>query len=181
MQRPLEIQNTNLENVLLFKPFIYEDFRGEFIELYRDDTYLEAIEERTGQKLDFIEDCMSISSRHVLRGIHGDNESWKIVNCLRGNVYVVIVNCNLEDSNFGKWQAFTLSEKNRAQILVPPKYGTAHLVLSEEAFWHYKFTTHYDPINRPQFSYRFDDAKFKIWWPIKDPILSKRDEGVKQK
>jgi dTDP-4-dehydrorhamnose 3,5-epimerase len=173
----MKVQKTTLKDVLLFRPDVFEDHRGQFIELYNTNTHAKLIEEKTGQSINFVEDCLSISSRHVLRGIHGDDETWKLVNCLRGSVYTVIVNCNLEDENFGKWESFTLSEKNRSQVLVPPKYGTAHLVLSDEAFWHYKFSTHYDPENLEQFTYRFDDPKFNIWWPIKDPILSKRDEG----
>lgn len=138
---------------------------------------MQAIEEATGKKISFVEDCMSTSRRHVLRGIHGDNETWKLVNVLKGSAYTVIVNCNPLDLNFGKWEAFTLSEDNRQQVLVPPNYGTAHLVMSDEVLWQYKFTTSgYQPAGRKQFTYRFDDPRFNIWWPVKNPILSDRDE-----
>ena len=67
-----------------------------------------------------------------------------------------------------------LSDVNRLQILVPPKYGNAHLILSDKAIFHYKQSTHYNPAK--QFTYKWNDPKFNIWWPIKNPILSQRDE-----
>jgi dTDP-4-dehydrorhamnose 3,5-epimerase len=77
-----------------------------------------------------------------------------------------------EDS--GKWQSFVLSDKNRQQVLVPPGYGNAHLVLSDTAIFHYKQSTYYEPSK--QFTYRWDEPRFGIWWPIKNPVLSQRDE-----
>ena len=53
-------------------------------------------------------------------------------------------------------------------------HGNGHLVLSEYDIYHYKQTEYYDPNN--QITIKWNNPKFKIWWPIKDPILSKRDE-----
>ena len=137
--------------------------------------YTKAIKETTGHTIRFIEDNMSTSSKHVLRGIHGDDKTWKLISCLKGNIYVVIVNCDKENGNFGEWESFTMSDKNRRQILMPPKFGTSHLVLSDEAFFHYKESEYYNPKVLKQFTYRYDDPRFKIWWPINNPILSERD------
>ena len=98
-----------------------------------------------------------------------------MISCLSGKFYIVIVNCDETSEDFGKWQSFILSEKNRKQLLVPPKYGNAHVVLSERAIFQYLQSTYYDPEKLKQFTYRFDDRKFNIWWPIKNPLLSKRD------
>lgn len=176
----MEVLSTNLKDVLLIKPHIHEDFRGQYIELYKDKDYREAIKEKTGQEINFVEDNLSTSSKGILRGIHGDDKTWKLISCLRGNIYVVVVDCDKESSNYGKWQSFDLSEKNRHQILVPPKYGLGHLVMSEEAFFHYKESEYYNPKTLKQFTYRFDDPLFKIWWPIKNPILSRRDDAISQ-
>jgi dTDP-4-dehydrorhamnose 3,5-epimerase len=56
---------------------------------------------------------------------------------------------------------------------VPPMYGNAHLILSDKAIFHYKQSTYYHP--KEQFTYKWNDPRFKISWPIKDPILSQRD------
>ena len=64
----MEISKTKLEGVLVIKPpTIFEDFRGTYVEIYNQDLYNEA-----GIKAKFIQDDISTSSKHVLRGIHGD-------------------------------------------------------------------------------------------------------------
>jgi dTDP-4-dehydrorhamnose 3,5-epimerase len=88
----------------------------------------------------------------------------------------VVVNNDKNSSQYMKWEAFTLSESNRHQILVPPKFGNGHLVLSEKAIFHYKQSTYY---NRDgQFTILWDDPDWKFWWPSKNPILSMRDSGL---
>ncbi len=166
----MEINRTKLEGVLLIKPpTVFEDFRGNYVELYNKELYMNA-----GIEANFMQDDISVSSKHVLRGIHGDSETWKLISCLYGRFYFVVVNCNKESPQFGQWQSFTLSDENRVQVLVPPKYGNAHLVLSDKAIFHYKQSSNYNPGS--QFTYKWDDPQFKIWWPIKSPILSQRDE-----
>ena len=167
----MQILKSQLEGVSLIKLDVFEDFRGQYVETYNQGLYNE-----NGIDVDFIQDDISVSSKNVLRGIHGDSETWKLISCLHGMFYLVVVNCDTESANFGKWQAFTLSEKNRQQVLVPPKHGNAHLVLSDSAIFHYKQSTYYD--RSKQFTYKWDDPKLNIWWPIKNPILSQRDEGV---
>jgi dTDP-4-dehydrorhamnose 3,5-epimerase len=165
----MEILKTKLEGVIIIKPPIFEDFRGEYVETYNERKYKEK-----GIACNFIQDDISISTRNVLRGIHGDAETWKLISCMFGRFYFVVVNCNTESPMFGKWQSFTLSDKNRWQILVPPKHGNAHFVLSETAIFHYKQTTYYNP--KGQFSYTWNDPRFNIWWPVKHPIVSRRDK-----
>ena len=172
----MEIKKTKLENVLLIKLDIFEDFRGTYTEIYNEKKYNELFSKYGIIDIRFVQDDISISSKHVLRGIHGDKRTWKLISCLKGKIYAVIVNCDKESKDFGKWESFILSESNGHQVLVPPKYGTSHLVLSDEAVFHYKQSTYYDPKNLKQFTYRYNDPKFNIWWPIKSPILSKRDQ-----
>jgi dTDP-4-dehydrorhamnose 3,5-epimerase len=168
----MEVSNTKLKGVLLIKLDVFEDFRGEYVE-----TYNEALYRENGIDVKFIQDDISVSSRNVLRGIHGDRETWKLISCLYGKFYLVVVNGDSKSSDFGKWQSFVLSDKNRMQVLAPPNYGNAHLVLSDTAIFHYKQSTYYD--RSKQFTYRWDDPRFNIWWPIKTPTLSKRDEDGK--
>ena len=165
----MDVKTTDLDGVLLIQPSVFEDFRGEYVETYNEDLY-----HNNGISVKFLQDDISVSARNVLRGIHGDARTWKLISCLYGKFYLVVVNCDKESPNFGKWQSFVLSDKNRHQVLVPPKHGNGHLVLSETAIFHYKQSTSYEPSS--QFTYKWDDPKLKLWWPVKNPILSRRDE-----
>ena len=167
----IEITKTNLDGVLLINPpTIFEDFRGSYIETYNKKLYKEA-----GIKDHFVQDDISISRKNVLRGLHGDEKTWKLISCLYGKLFISVVNCDMKSEHFGTWQTFTLSDSNRTQILVPPKHANGHLVISRQAIFHYKQSTYYDGVEN-QFTYRWDEPKFGIHWPIKDPILSMRDD-----
>ena len=165
----IEVSKTDLDGVLQIRPHVFEDFRGEYIETYNEAEYME-----NGIDVKFVQDDISVSTKNVLRGIHGDATTWKLISCHYGQFYLVVVNCDKESADFGKWESFVLSDKNRMQVLVPPKYGNGHLVLSDMTIFHYKQNTYYD--RSGQFTYKWDDKKFDIWWPVKNPVLSQRDE-----
>jgi dTDP-4-dehydrorhamnose 3,5-epimerase len=165
----ITISKTTLEGVLEITPSVFEDERGEFVETYNEELY-----RKHGIDITFVQDDISVSKKNVLRGIHGDSETWKLVSCLYGKLYFVVMQCDEKSKDFGKWQSFTLSDENRVQILLPPKYGNAYLVQSKEAIYGYKQSTYY--VHGQQFTYRWDDPKFQIAWPITNPILSKRDK-----
>lgn len=166
----IEIVETDLRDVLLIKCEIFKDHRGEYAELYNEKLY-----SQKGIRIKFIQDDISISSKDVLRGIHGDKETFKLISCLLGQIYLVIVNCDRSSDDFGKWQSFTLSDKERHQVLVPPKYGVSHLALTEKVIFYYKQSTYYNPSK--QFTFKYNDPRFNIKWPIKNPILSERDKA----
>jgi len=166
----IEVFKTKLDGVLLIKPpTIFEDFRGTYIEIYNEKLYKEA-----GIKVDFIQDDISISAKDVLRGIHGDGETWKLISCLYGKFYLVVVNWDKSSKQFRQWDSFVLSDSNRQQVLVPPKFGNGHLVLSEQTIFHYKQSTYYNRAG--QFTLLWNDPEINILWPIKNPILSQRDK-----
>ncbi len=168
----MEIRKTKLDGVLLIKPpTIFEDFRGTYVEIHNEKLYNEA-----GIKVKFVQDDISVSSRHVLRGIHGDGETWKLISCLYGKFYLVVVNWDKTSPQFGQWDSFVLSDQNRLQVLVPAKFGNGHLVLSDLAIFHYKQSAYYNRAG--QFTILWNDPKLDIWWPVKNPILSRRDEGI---
>jgi dTDP-4-dehydrorhamnose 3,5-epimerase len=167
----MEIRKTNLDGVLLINPpTIFEDLRGTYVEIYNERLYTEA-----GIKVKFVQDDISVSSKHVLRGIHGDQETWKLISCLYGKFYLVVVNWDENSPQFGQWESFVLSDQNRLQVLVPAKFGNGHLVLSELAIFHYKQSSYYHRAG--QFTLLWNDPELDIWWPIKNPILSRRDDG----
>ncbi|MGA1868160.1 MAG: dTDP-4-dehydrorhamnose 3,5-epimerase family protein [bacterium] len=165
----LKVEETTLAGVLLIHFNYFEDHRGEYVETYNEKEYREA-----GIEVKFVQDDYSMSTKGVLRGIHGDNETWKLISCPFGKFYLVVVNCDESSQSFGKWEAFVLSDRNKKQVLVPAKYGNGHLILSDIAIFSYKQSRYYDP--GIQFSYRWNEPRFNIWWPTNNPILSRRDE-----
>jgi dTDP-4-dehydrorhamnose 3,5-epimerase len=166
---PLATRPARLHGVrVITPPTVHEDDRGTYIELYNQNLYQEA-----GMGMAFVQDDISTSHRHVLRGIHGDATTWKLVSCLQGRFYLVVLNHDRESPQFGQWESFVLSERNAVQVLIPPRFGNGHLVLSEQAIFHYKQTTYYD--RSGQFTVRWNDPRFGIRWPVRDPVLSARD------
>ena len=157
------ISKTRFKNLIVIKKDKYTDKRGYFIEIVRNNVI----------KKNFPFLVMSFSKKNVLRGIHGDNKTWKLISCLYGEFYLVVVNNDKKSKNFKKHILIKVSDKNRLQVLVPPKHGNGHLVTSNEAIFHYKQTTEYD--RKSQFTIKWNDKTLNINWPIKKPILSKRD------
>jgi dTDP-4-dehydrorhamnose 3,5-epimerase len=165
----MKVEKTNLVGVLKIMLETFEDHRGYYIETYNEDLY-----NKHGIDVKFIQDDISVSKKNVLRGIHGDQETWKLISCLEGEFYLVAINNDEKSSQYKQWESFTLSDQNRIQILVPPKFGNGHLVISERAIFHYKQNTYYNP--KGQFTICWDDPDYNIKWPTTNPILSKRDE-----
>lgn len=167
----VEVRRTTLAGVVVLKPpTVFEDFRGTYVETWNRDAYRAA-----GVGVEFVQDDISVSSRNVLRGIHGDQQTWKLISCLSGRFYLVVVNWDPASPQYGQWEGFTLSDQNRLQVLVPPKFGNGHVVLSESAIFHYKQSSYYDRLG--QFTLLWNDPRLGIWWPVKDPIVSRRDDG----
>ena len=161
-------EKTKLEGVLKIALSQFEDHRGFYVETFNKRDYA-----KKGIDIEFVEDDISVSRRHVLRGIHGDSDTWKLISCLQGSFYFVVVNNDPEHHQYKKWQAFSLSEFNRVQILVPPKFGNGHLAMTERTIFHYKQSNYYNPDS--QFTIVWNNPEFNIWWPIDNPILSQRD------
>ncbi len=164
----MQVETTKLKGVYLIKPDIFEDFRGNYTEVYNREAYKAA-----GITDDFIQDDLSTTYGGVLRGMHGDPKTAKLVQCAYGRIYQVVLNCDPNSEEYGKWQAFILSSENRHQVYIPPMFGNGFYVLSDVAVYNYKQTTQYG--DAKQFTVKWNDPKFGIVWPINNPILSERD------
>jgi dTDP-4-dehydrorhamnose 3,5-epimerase len=163
----MRIFDTALDGVKLIHPEIFEDFRGTNFESYNKKYYDVAL------NIDFVVDSISTSRRHTLRGIHGDNKTTKLVSCLYGTIHMLIINRDPDSSQYNQWFTTTLSDRNKYQLLIPPKFGNGHLVMSDEAVFSYKLSEYYDRAS--QFTIKWNDPMHGFFWPIKHPILSERD------
>ena len=119
----LNVQKTALDGVFLIEPSSrFEDFRGEYVEIYN-----KAIYQAAGITVDFVEEDISVSTRHVLRGIHGDANTAKLVSCLYGKFYLVVVNNDPASAQYRKWTSFT----HRA-VHAPVERSTAWCVVADQ-------------------------------------------------
>ena len=132
------------------------------------------------KKINFNHDKFSLSKKNVLRGLHCDFKSWKMITCVYGTVLLVIVDVRKNSKNYLKHKKFILDHKKPKMILIPPYYANGHLCLTDKCLFHYKWSYKGRYIDqKKQKSYLWKDPKINIKWPIKKPILSKRDKEAK--
>ena len=165
----MKILNTKIQGVKEIIPDRFVDFRGSYLELYDSKKF----EDVTNIK--FVQDDISISKKHVLRGLHGDFKTTKLVTVLQGTGYALIADNRKDSPTYKQWQSFTLSDKNMNMILLPPGIGNSILAMDEEIIYYYKQDTHFS--EGKQFTIKWNDPAWNFWWPIKNPILSMRDES----
>lgn len=157
-------------------PPIFEDYRGSYSETFNDVLYRELAYPDVSS-LRFVQDDISKSFRGVLRGIHGDEKTWKLVQCLKGAIQTVLVDCREGSMTLHQWHSYILSDANRLQLLIPPGIGNSTLTLTEDSIYHYKQSSYYGGMSS-QFTIAWDDPNLDILWAIDDPIVSKRDSEV---
>jgi len=165
----MKFYQTKLDGVKIIKPYIFKDFRGTYTEIYNKKIFFENL-----NKVKFVQDDISISKHNVLRGIHGDNKTWKLISCLYGKFYLLVVNNDKQSKQYKKWASFILDDKKKHMVLVPPRFGNGHYVLSNKAIFYYKQNTFYN--RESQFTINWKDPDYKFKWPCKNPIISKRDK-----
>ena len=103
-----------------------------------------------------------------------------MITCVYGKFLLVAVNMKKNSKNYLKHKKWILDYKKPKMILVPPYYANGHLCLTKTCIMHYKWSYKGKYIDaKNQKTYKWDDPKFKIKWPIKNPILSKRDTGAR--
>ena len=158
------------EEVKVFRPSVFRDYRGDYWTSWMAG-------QNKDEDLNFNHDKVSTSRKNVLRGIHGDSKAYKLLTCLHGKSYCVVVNNRKDSSTYLEWDWILLDDVNRDRILLPPGFGVGYLILSDVAVMHYKwaYKGEYPDIDQ-QFSLRWNDEKISINWPIENPILSIRDK-----
>ena len=116
------------------------------------------------------------SRKNVLRGLHGDDVTWKFVHCVYGEIYQVVVDNRPESENYQKWESYIISERNHLSVLVPPSFLNGHLCLSEECLFHYTQSYPNEYVDwQDQNIGKWNDSEIGIEWPHNNPILFGRD------
>ena len=158
-------------NVKVIKNSSFKDYRGYYWTSWKKEVF---------KNIKFNHDKFSLSKKNVLRGLHGDKKTWKLVSCVFGKFFIVVVNLDKKSKGYLKSKSWILSHENGLQLLIPPNYANGHLCLSDYCLFHYKLSYKGSYFgHKHQFSIRWNDPKLKIKWPKKKPILSKRDKNSK--
>ena len=167
-----------IEGSYLFNLLIHNDNRGRFVETWNEKDY----EKYLPEGIKFIQDDYSSSWQRVLRGLHGDDKTWKLIQCIYGSINFVML-----DIDTKKAIEIILSDTTPEQILVPPNCAIGHLCLSTKCVFYYKQTTIYgeatqftvkwnDPIVTSQVKWK-EHLLMPQWNEYMQPILSDRDKN----
>lgn len=166
-----------INDLFVLKPEVFYDFRGENFESFQDEFYQKEFSTSALWKAEspkFIIDSYSKSKKNTLRGFHGDNKTWKLIQCLVGSIYLVVIDTRKNSPTVGVHQGFHLNDKERTQILVPKGCVNAHLCLSDDCLFQYKLTSEYVSQD-DQIHVKWNDPQYNVFWPVLSPTLSKRD------
>ncbi len=166
---------TKLKGCFILEPKIIKDERGYFMESFNEKTFQEGI----SQKVTFVQDNQSFSTRGVLRGLHyqcGEHAQAKLVRMLQGEVLDVAVDLRPESDTYGQYEAILLSGENQIQFFMPRGFAHGFLVLSETATFFYKCDNFYNKESEGGLAY--NDKTVDINWnfPIQDMIISDKDK-----
>jgi dTDP-4-dehydrorhamnose 3,5-epimerase len=166
----MKVLPTELDGVLVIEPTIFGDQRGFFLESFQKQRYRDA-----GIDIEFVQDNISFSVRHTLRGLHYQypHGQAKLVQVLQGEIYDVAVDIRQGSPTFGRWTGVVLSEENRRQFFLPEGFAHGFCVMSATALFMYKCSAYYAP--EEEGGICWDDPDLGIPWPVQTPILSQRD------
>ena len=164
----MQFKETKLQGCFVIEPKIILDERGYFMESFNEKTFQKGI----GEKVHFVQDNQSFSSKGVLRGLHyqtGENAQAKLVRVLEGTVLDVAVDLRPNSETFGSYESIELSSDNQKQLFVPRGFAHGFLVLSETATIFYKCDNFYNKESEGGLIY--NDLEININWHFETEIL----------
>lgn len=168
----MKIVNTDIKGLFLIKTNIFTDQRGFFKE----------VEKFKVLKKKFIFDCFSFSKKNTLRGLHLQTKKSqaKLITVVHGKILDVVVDLRKKSSTYGKYYSIEISQKSDFSLFIPAGFAHGFLCLSKNCAVYYKCTNYRD--QNSEKTIRWNDKNLNINWPIKNPILSKKDAiGIKFK
>lgn len=163
----MKIISTKFKNLKLIISKPHSDLRGCFRELFKKKFF---------KKSKFVFTCFSYSKKNVLRGMHFQNKKaqGKYISVLKGEIFDVAIDLRKKSKTFGKYFSIRLSNENGISIYIPPGFAHGFLGLKKENIISYHCTNYRSKQNEKGIIW--NDKHIKIKWPIKKPILSKKDK-----
>ncbi len=168
----MQIIETGFMGLLAIEPKVFKDHRGYFLESWNKNTFKEH-----GINEDFVQDNESMSSAHVLRGMHFQMPPWeqgKLVRVMKGSVIDVVVDLRKTEPTYGKHFRYTLTEAKKNMLWIPPGFAHGFLTLEDHTVFFYKCTQVYN--KESEASIAWSDPDLGIDWGVKEPIVSEKDK-----
>lgn len=168
----MQLIETSIPDVKVFKPRVFGDERGFFMESFNQRVFREL----TDLDVNFVQDNHSRSAKNVLRGLHYQVEQaqGKLVRVIAGEVLDIAVDLRRHSAYFGHHVARRLSAENHEQMWIPAGFAHGFYVLSKSAEFLYKTTDYYAPEHERTICW--DDTDLAIDWSLNDkPIVSEKD------
>jgi dTDP-4-dehydrorhamnose 3,5-epimerase len=174
----MKVTETYLEGCLVLEPKIFGDVRGSFFESFNQKVF----EEKTGLKVQFLQDNQSISQKGVVRGLHiqkGEFAQAKLVRVIQGEVLDVAVDARKDSKTFGQSFSCILSGENNKQLFIPKGFLHGFSVLEDNTIFAYKCDNYYN--KESEDGVLFNDPELNIDWILKEEeiVLSEKDNELK--
>ena len=163
----LSIESTKIQGVKIIKYDRFIDLRGSIWTTYLENKI---------KNIKFNHDKFSVSYKNVIRGIHYDNKTFKLVTAVYGAIDQVVVDMRKDSDTYKASMVFNIDDNKRFSILIPPMVGNGFRVKSDVAVYHYKlsYLGKYLDADK-QYTIKWDDPTIGINWKCEKPILSNRD------
>jgi len=162
----MKITKTKFLGLKVVQSKIYKDNRGFFKEDFKNKFF---------KNKKFVFGCTSSSREKVLRGLHLQTQftQEKYLSILKGSILDVVVDLRKNSKTFGKHFKIILSDKNAKSLFIPAGFAHGFLGLEKENIIYY-YCTNYRSAKH-EIGIRWNDKDLKIKWPIKTPIITKKD------
>ena len=162
----MKIKNVKISGLKIIKTKMFFDKRGFFKEIFKNNLI----------KKDFKFDVISLSRKNVIRGLHIQTKrpQAKVITVVSGKIMDVAVDLRRKSKTFGKYYSLIISDKSEYSFYVPEGFAHGFLCLSDKCVVHYKCSEYRHKESETTLHWR--DQSVKIKWPIKKPILSKKDK-----
>ena len=162
----MKIIKTNIKDLILLKTNIFKDKRGFFKEVKKNKII----------KKKFVFDCFSFSKKNILRGLHIQKKKSqaKFITVVSGEIFDVDVDLRKNSKTFGKYFSINISENSDFSLYIPEGFAHGFMCLSKTCAIYYKNSNYRD--KKSETTINWDDKDLNIKWPIKKPILSKKDQ-----
>lgn len=166
---------TQIPDVKIFEPRVFEDQRGYFFEAYNEKSFFNEL----GMKPNFCQINESSSTRGTIRGLHlqrGGSAQAKLVRVIHGEVIDVAVDCRHNSRSCGSHVSVCLSSENKRQLWIPEGFAHGFQVISDYCILNYCVTSQYSPSD--EVTINCYDKDLSIGWAnVGETLLSEKDRS----